>query len=450
MRFCISNGRLVNPATGFDGLADLLVEDGAVVGILHRASVENQEGAMAKAFPASGEEQRQWAIAHEMEIIDATGKLVVPGLIDLHVHFREPGFVYKEDIASGAMAAARGGFTTVCAMPNTKPPVDSPETAAYVNEKAAAACGVNVLAVGAITKGQAGGELADFAAMKHAAGGGICALSEDGKSVMDSGLMREAMERAGELGLPIFSHTEDMALAAGGVMNQGAAAKRLGLPGIPPEAEEIIAIRDMLLARNTGCPLHLCHISTKGSVELIRWAKSQGIQVTAETAPHYYILTDEDVKNPNFKMNPPLRGKEDAAAIIAGLCDGTLDAIATDHAPHCGDEKAAAFQQAPFGIIGLETSFPLSYTYLVETGRMSLLDLVSIMSAKPAGILGIGKGDLSPGKPADIAIIDIQEEYQIDPDRFASKGRNTPFGGMKVKGRVCRTIVGGKTVFQQD
>lgn len=440
MRSCVNNGRLIDPKSGFDGPADLIIEDGVVSQILSHAETTPQ--------------QRQEA-AQGAEQIDAAGCWVVPGLIDLHVHFREPGFEYKEDIASGARAAAKGGFTTVCAMPNTKPVIDSAEQVAYVNDKASRACGVNVLPIGAITLGEAGTTLADFAAMKQAAGGGICALSEDGKSVMDSRLMRDAMREAAACGLKIFSHTEDAALAAGGAMNEGAAADRLGLPGIPPETEEIIAVRDMLLAKNTGCPVHLCHISTAGSVELIRDAKRRGIPVTAETAPHYFILTDEDIPAPgegktrstNFKMNPPLRSAADREAILAGLADGTLDVIATDHAPHSEEEKNRPFVQAPFGIVGLETSFALSYTALVRTGVLTPMELIRCMSLRPAEILGIEKGTLTPGSAADYAIIDVEHEYIIDPQTFLSKGCNTPFGGRAVYGRVMRTAAAGKTIF---
>lgn len=433
MKSCVNNGRLINPKTGFDGPADLIIENGIVRRILPHKETTPRERAEA----ASGAD----------EVINAAQSWVVPGLIDLHVHFREPGFEYKEDIESGAAAAARGGFTTVCAMPNTKPVIDSEETVAYVNRKAALACGVHVLPIGAITRGEAGAELTDFAAMKQAEGGGICALSEDGKSVMDSRLMRDAMRKAKECGLKIFSHTEDAALAAGGAVNEGETAVRLGVAGIPPEAEEIIAARDILLAKNTGCPLHLCHISTKGSVELIREAKRRGIPVTAETAPHYFLLTDEDVENANFKMNPPLRSREDREAIIQGLADGTLDVIATDHAPHSCEEKARPIAQAPFGIVGLETSFALSYTALVKTGILTPLELISRMSLRPAEILGVEKGDLSPGKAADYTIIDVEQEYRIDPGQFASKGRSTPFTGKAVFGVIRRTVAGGKTVF---
>lgn len=437
MKLCIRNGLVISPRNDLERLADVYIEDGIVTAI-----TEPGEG-------SSETEYRE---------IFAEGKWVVPGLIDLHVHFREPGYEYKEDIASGCLAAAKGGFTTVCPMPNTKPVIDNTDMVAYVSKKAMEANCVNVLPIGAITLGQEGSILSDFEAMKEASGS-IFALSEDGKSVMDSLLMKKAMEKAKALDLPIFSHTEDRELAKGGVMNEGEVAHSLGLPGIPPEAEEIIAIRDILLAKNTGCRTHLCHISTKGSVELIRHAKQHGIPVTAETAPHYFVLTDQDViqgkegmktADSNWKMNPPLRSEEDRLEIIKGLKDGTLDVIATDHAPHHHEEKARPFQEAPFGIIGLETSFALSYTALVKTGILTPKEFISCMSATPAQILGIDRGILEVGKAADLAVIDVEREYEIGLDSFASKSRNTPFIGRKVFGQICYTMVDGKVVYSLE
>ncbi|MEA4987092.1 MAG: dihydroorotase [Anaerovorax sp.] len=441
MKLCIRNGMVISPANKLEQLADIYIEDGIITAITNPGE-RNFYG--------------------EYKEISASGKWVVPGLIDLHVHFREPGFEYKEDIESGCRAAAKGGFTTVCPMPNTKPAIDNPELVAYVAKKAMEANGVAVLPIGAITLGQEGNELCDFEAMKNAPGS-IYALSEDGKSVMDSQIMKQAMEKAKDLNLPIFSHTEDRELAQGGVMNEGETARSLGLCGIPSEAEEIIAIRDILLAKNTGCQLHLCHISTKGSVELIRQAKYYGIPVTAETAPHYFLLTDKDVikegqetkskrlkADPNWKMNPPLRSEEDRLEIIKGLKDGTIDVIATDHAPHHSEEKAKTFQEAPFGIIGLETSFALSFTSLVKTGILSPKELISRMSTTPAEILGIDRGVIEVGKTADLAIIDVEKEYEINFDSFASKSRNTPFMGKKVFGQVCYTMVDGKVIYSLE
>ncbi len=432
MRLCIANGWVLNPATKKQEATNLWIEDGVVV---------KWDGA---------------APDDSWEVLDAAGKWVVPGLIDLHVHFRDPGQTYKEDIESGSAAAAAGGFTTVCCMPNTKPALDSLETVNYVEAQAEKACGINVLSVAAITKGQASGELVDIEGLAAAetrcrvltGSRGICALSEDGKSVMDSATMREAMERAQRVGVPIFSHTEDEALA-GGAMNEGEASRRLGVSGVPAEAEEIIAIRDILLSKTTGCQLHLCHISTKGSLDLIRLGKAWGLPVTAETAPHYFTLTDGEVTNANRKMNPPLRTKEDVEAVKAALADGTLDVIATDHAPHSAEEKARELEKAPFGVVGLETSFAVSYTALVRGGVLTPMQLIERMSTAPARILGIDRGDISPGKPADVAVIDVEREYEIDPQGFLSKGRNTPFAGRKVAGRVVCTLAEGRIVYRE-
>lgn len=433
MRLCIANGWVLNPANNKQEAANVWIEDGLVV----KWSTEEPDAS--------------W------EVLDASGKWVVPGLIDLHVHFRDPGQTYKEDIESGSAAAARGGFTTVCCMPNTKPALDSLETVRYVEERAEQACGINVLPVAAITKGQECVELVDIEGLAAADtrcrvlthSRGICALSEDGKSVMDSASMREAMERAQKAGVPIFAHTEDAALA-GGAMNEGEASRELGVSGVPAEAEEIIAIRDILLSKATGCQLHLCHISTKGSLDLIRLGKAWGLPITAETAPHYFTLTDRDVADANRKMNPPLRTKEDVEAIKAALADGTLDVIATDHAPHSAEEKGRDLEKAPFGVVGLETSFAVSYTSLVKPGVLTPMQLIDRMSAAPARILGIDRGDISPGKPADLAVIDIDREYEIDPEQFLSKGRNTPFAGRKVAGKVVCTLAEGRIVYQEQ
>ncbi len=434
MKLCIRNGMVISPLNNLEKLADVYIEEGIITDIT-----------------SPGERK----ITSEYQEISASGKWVVPGLIDLHVHFREPGYEYKEDIASGCKAAAKGGFTTVCPMPNTNPAIDSPDRVAFIAKKAEEAGSVRVLPIGAITLGQDGSELCDFEAMK-AASGSIFALSEDGKSVMDSRLMKKAMEKAKTLDLPIFSHTEDIALAKGGAMNEGETAQAAGIVGIPPEAEEIIAARDMLLAKNTGCKLHLCHISTKGSVELIRQAKRYGIPVTAETAPHYFTLTEQDVlqgkdgekkPHPNWKMNPPLRSEEDCTAIRNALRDGTIDVIATDHAPHHSEEKEKSFSEAPFGILGLETSFALSYTALVRSGILTPKELIFRMSTTPAKILGIDRGIIEVGKAADIAIIDVEKEYEIGLDSFASKSRNTPFIGRKVFGEIFCTMVDGKVVY---
>lgn len=420
---CIKNGLIINPKTRMEEVNDLWIKDGKVVYIGKEYSEEANE------------------------VIDATGKWVVPGLIDLHVHFRAPGYEHKEDIESGTKAAAKGGFTTVCCMPNTNPVIDNECVVEYINSMAAKANGVNVLPLGAITKGQQGETLADIGKMKEH---GICALSEDGKTVMDSGLMKKAMAYAKPFNLPIFSHTEDRTLT-GGAMNAGENAQLFGIKGIPREAEEIIVARDILLAKYTGTPLHLCHISTEGSLEIIRFAKAQGVNVTAETAPHYFILDDSILGDydTNKKMSPPLRTTKDVEAMKRAIVDGTIDVIATDHAPHHYDEKNVEFEKAPFGIVGLETSFGLSYTHLVKTGLISPMALIEKMSTKPAEILGIDKGDVSVGKTADITILDPEVTYTIDESTFAGKSKNSPFIGMTVQGEVSHTLASGKVIYQK-
>lgn len=423
MKQCIKNGLVINPATGMEEVTDLWIEDGKII-------------ALEKGREDSAD-----------EIIDATQKWVVPGLIDLHIHLREPGFEHKETIETGCQAAAKGGFTTVCCMPNTNPVIDNECVVEYINQMASKANGVNVLPVGAITKGQQGEHLAPISKMKEH---GICALSEDGKTVMNAALMKKAMEEAKCLGLPIFSHTEEHTLA-GGAMNAGENAERFGIKGIGREAEEIIVSRDIILAKYTGCKLHLSHMSTKGSIDLIRMAKEWGVDVTAETAPHYFTLDDSILEDhdTNKKMNPPLRTVEDVEAMKRALKEGVIDAIATDHAPHHCNEKKVDFEKAPFGIVGLETSFALSYTHLVKTGILSPLELMEKMSHKPAQILGIDKGSLEVGKVADITIIDVEKSYTIDPQTFLSKGKNTPFARMEVYGEVTHTLVNGKVIYNK-
>ena len=422
MKLCIKNGLVINPRTQMETVTDLWIEDGKVSHI----------GQLDEVYD---------------ECIDASGKWVVPGLIDLHVHFRAPGLEHKEDIESGAKAAAKGGFTTVCCMPNTKPVIDNECVVEYIYAMAKKANGVNVLPIGAITKGQEGESLADIGKMKEH---GICALSEDGKTVMDSGLMKKALSYAKPFGLVTMSHTEDRTLT-GGAMNAGENAQRFGIKGIPREAEEIIVARDILLAKYTGAKLHLCHISTEGSLEIIRFAKAQGVNVTAETAPHYFTLDDSILGDydTNKKMSPPLRTSKDVEAMKRALVDGTIDVIATDHAPHHYDEKNVEFEKAPFGIVGLETSFSLSYTNLVKTGLLSKMSLIEKMSTKPAEILGIEKGDLSVGKVADITIIDPEASYEVTKETFAGKSKNSPFIGMQVEGEVTHTLVAGKVIYQK-
>ena len=416
----IKNGRVIDPCSNIDEVMDIFVSEGII-----------------KSVGKDIEEEAD-------RVIDAKGMWVMPGLIDLHVHLREPGYENKETIATGTRAGAMGGFTTICPMPNTNPVTDNEILISYVKMKAEKEGVINVLPIGAITKSQAGEELADIGRMAKA---GACAISEDGKSVGNPSLMKNAMRYSKMFNLPVFDHCEEIRLAKGS-MNAGDRASLLGLKGIGNDSEDIMVSREIILAQATGAQLHLCHMSTKGSTELIREAKAKGINVTAEAAPHHFTLCDEDITDydANFKMNPPLRSKEDRAAIIEALRDGTIDCIATDHAPHHIDDKNCEFEKAANGIIGLETSFALSNTELVEKGVLTPMGLVEKMSWNPAKILGINKGNLSVGSVADIAIADPNEEYKIDVSKMVSKAKNTPFGGRKVKGRILYTIVAGDIV----
>ena len=439
MELLIRGGHLIDPAEGKDGLYDILVRDGVVAEVRAAAQPSGPRCAEAET------EGRQTA----KRVIEAAGKYVMPGFIDLHVHLREPGFEYKETIATGSRAAAAGGFTTICPMPNTKPPMDSPEKIRAVLKQAEAESSVHILPVGAITIGQEGKVLADIKGMAEA---GAVAVSEDGKSVMNSALCAEGMKAAAEAGLPVFAHCEDIDLVRGGVMNAGTRADELGLPGISNAVEDIIVARDILLAKETNVQLHLCHCSTKGSVRMLCMAKEEGLPVSGETGPHYITMTDEEIPEDsgNYKMNPPLRGKEDKEALIAGLASGVLEAIATDHAPHSLEEKQQSMKKAPFGVVGMETAFALAVTELVKKGHLSMSQLVSRMSMAPAQILGIPKGTLKEGSPADIVIAETEQEYEINPDHFFSKGRNTPFAGKRVYGTVCCTIVDGAVVYEKQ
>jgi dihydroorotase len=422
MKTLIRRGRVLDPASNTDAVKDILVEDG-IIKIVKEDIKEEADS-----------------------VIEAEGFYVMPGLIDLHVHFREPGFEHKETIRTGARAAARGGFTTVCPMPNTRPTIDSVEMVKYVIDKSKEVTDINVLPIAAITAGQDGEFLTDFEQLYE---NGAVAVSEDGKSVMNSWVARQAMRMAAEVGIPVFAHCEDKALAARGVMNAGEKAKELGLYGIMNAVEDVIVARDILLAKNTGAKLHLCHCSTEDSVRMVELAKKEGIAVTAEVAPHHFALTEDDITgdDANFKMNPPLRTRTDRDALKEGLKDGIMDAIATDHAPHHKTEKERSFADAPFGITGLETAVCLTITELVNKNILTPLQMAEKMSYNPAKIINIDKGTLLEGKVADITIIDPQEEYKIDSSRFASMGKNTPFDGKKVNGRVRYTIVGGKVVY---
>ena len=422
MTILIKNGRLINPSENLDKVMDIFVEDGLI-----------------KEKAESIEKQAD-------TVIDAAGCYVMPGLIDLHVHFRDPGLTYKEDIETGSKAAAKGGFTTVCCMPNTKPVVDNVETVKYIIEKGEKTGLTNVLPVGAVTKNMAGVEITDVEELKKA---GICAISEDGKSVMNSGVYRKAMKNAAKANVPVLAHCEDINLVEGGVINLGDKSSELGVKGISNAVEDVIAMRDIMLAKETGATLHLCHCSTKDSVEMVKRAKEEGIKVTAEVCPHHFSMCSDDItsNDGNFKMNPPLRAKEDMEALIKGLQDDIMDVISTDHAPHSAEEKAKDLEHAPFGIVGLETSVALTVTNLVKKGYLTPMQMAAKMSYNPAKVLGIPKGTLDEGKIADITIIDPDKEYTIDVNTFESKGKNTPFDGYKVSGEVEYTILNGKVVY---
>ncbi len=375
--------------------------------------------------------------------IDCTGLTLFPGLIDMHVHLRDPGFERKEDILSGSRAAVKGGFTQICCMPNTQPVTDNKVVVTYIKERARAAGLCKVHPIGAITKGQKGEELAAIGGMKAA---GIVAISEDGKSVQNTKLMANAMLYASDFGLKCLCHCEDASLVDGGVVNEGYCSTVTGLKGSVRAAEDIIIARELCLAESLGLPVHICHVSTYSGVQLIREAKARGVKVTAETCPHYFTLTDDAIRSfdTNTKVNPPLREEKDRLAVIEGLRDGTLDCIVTDHAPHHEDDKRVEYNAAAFGISGLETSFALSYTQLVKGGILSLPQLAEKMSANPAKILGLEGGELETGAPADLTIADLGKKWKVDPKDFVSKGKNTPFAGREVFGKVVYTVVDGE------
>ena len=382
----------------------------------------------------------------DYRVIDATGKTVIPGIIDMHAHLREPGFEGKEDVLSGCRAAVAGGVTQVCCMPNTNPVCDNAVVVKYLKlrEKEVNLCKINP--IGAITKGEEGQTLADIGKMKQA---GAVAISDDGKSVMNSQIMRLGMEYASGFGLKCLCHCEDINLVDGGVVNEGVNSTLTGLKGIPRAAEDIMIARDIALAESLGVPVHICHVSTYSGVDIIRSAKKRGVKVTAETCPHYFILTDDIIKDYDTfsKVNPPVREEVDRLAIIEGLKDGTLDCIVTDHAPHSLKDKQVEYNLAPFGMSGIETSFALSYTYLVKSGIMPITDLVKLMSYNPASVLGLEGGEIAEGAVADLAIVDLNAKYFIDGNKFLSKGKNTPFNGFEVYGKVCATIVDGEVKF---
>lgn len=382
-------------------------------------------------------------------MIDAAGKFVSPGLIDMHVHLREPGYEHKETILSGSLSAAAGGFTTIACMPNTNPPIDAPEVLDYVYAKAREAGKARVLSYACITRGQKGDALTDFSALREH---GAIGFTDDGVGVQSARRMKDAMEKAAAVGLPIVAHCEDDTLIAGAPVTDGSFARKHGLKGLSNSSEAIHVGRDILLAEETGVHYHVCHVSTAQSVRLIRQGKEHGIRVTAEVCPHHLLLSEEDIPglDANWKMNPPLRSRRDVEAVIAGLEDGTIDMIVTDHAPHSEEEKARGMLEAPFGIVGFETAFPLLYTKFVASGRWSLAFLIDKMAAKPAEVFGLPWGRLEPGREADLTIIDLDTERTVDPASFHSKSRNTPFGGWRLKGWPELTMVAGNIVWQRS
>lgn len=380
--------------------------------------------------------------------IDAQGLHVFPGLIDAHVHLREPGFEYKEDIASGSRSAARGGFTSVLCMPNTNPVADNAAVISYIKHKSKEVAVVNVFPIGAVSKGLKGEELAEFGLMKEA---GAVAVSDDGAPISTAALMRQALEYASDFDLPVINHCEDRSLSAGGIMNEGYNSTIMGIEGSPAIAEDIMVARDVLTAEYLGLPVHIAHVSTKGSVEIIRAAKARGVKVTSETCPQYFVLTDDACLGYNTlaRAFPPMRRPEDIEAIIEGLKDGTIDLIATDHAPHHEDEKDVEFSLASNGMIGFETAFQLSYTYLVEAGHLSLSDLARLMSQAPSNIFRLGRGSFDSGAAADVTVIDLTRQVTVDRFKSVSKSKNSPFHGYELKSDVVLTLVNGKVAYRE-
>ena len=423
MKLLIQNGRVVHPVSGAVLLQDLLCEQGKI-SLLER-------GLQVQAD----------------QVIDAAGLVVCPGLVDMHVHLRDPGLTYKEDILTGTAAAARGGVTSLACMANTDPTVDTPEQVAYVLGRAREGCGVRVYPIAALSRGLRGEEPTDAEALQKA---GAVALSDDGSNVDNANLMRDVLIRARRLKMPVLCHCEDTSMVEGRAVNEGSVSRQLWLEGRPAIAEEIMVMRDAMLAEETGAHVHICHVSTAKSVDIIRRMKKRGAPITCETCPQYFSLTEDEVltQGAMARVNPPLRTAQDVKGIITGLRDGTIDAIATDHAPHSAQEKARPLTRAPSGMVGLETSLALALTQLYHTGKMDLPSLIRRMATNPADILHLPRGRMALGADADLTIFDPDEEWVIDPEQFASKGRNTPFAGWKVKGRVKYTIVGGRIIYQ--
>lgn len=425
MNLLIKGGRVIDPTQKVDDVLDLLIENGMI----------KQIG-------------KDLSLPSGCEAIDADGMLVVPGLVDMHVHLRDPGQEYKEDIVSGTMAAVAGGFTSVCCMPNTKPVIDNKAIVSYIINKAKTEGLCNVFPVGSITYGLSGEFMSEMGELKEA---GCVAVSDDGRPVVNPELMMRSLQYAQGIGIMVISHAEELSLVGKGVMNEGFTSTELGLKGIPTVAEDIATSRDIMLAEYSGAPIHIAHVSTKGSVRIIREAKARGVKVTSETAPHYFTLTDDAVRgyNTNAKMNPPLREAEDVAAIKIGLKDGTIDCIATDHAPHHIDEKDVEFNEAMNGIIGLETSLPLSLK-LVEEGVLTLNQLIEKMACNPSKILGLNRGTLNVGSVADISLINPDSVWTVEKEKLLSKSKNSPFIGWKLKGVAELTVVGGKVVYKRS
>lgn len=426
-KMLIANARILDPSCEppVDFIGDILIEGDRIIKV--------------------GSNLAQTKIAQSAQHIDASGLCAAPGFLDIHVHLRDPGFTHKEDIITGCKAAAAGGVTGVCCMPNTKPVTDSEEVLSYILDKAKDA-DARVYPMASITKGMLGQELNDIAAL-HACG--AVAVSDDGRPVENGGMMLKALKEAYKAGVPVISHCEDLTIIDGGIINEGRISKELGVKGMDRASEDSITAREIVLAESSDTAIHIAHVSTKGSVQLIREAKARGVKVTCETAPHYMMMTDELLLsyNANFRMNPPLREQEDCEAIVEGVLDGTIDAIVTDHAPHAAEEKAN-FLKAPNGIVGLETSFAAACTVLVHQCGVSLLDLVKLMSTNPANLLRLPGGTLREGSLADIVLFDPDRSWTVDAEKLHSKSKNTPFDGLELTGRVVRTILGGKTVFE--
>lgn len=426
-KMLIANARILDPSCEppVDFIGDILIEGERIIKV--------------------GSNLAQTKIAQGAQHIDASGLCAAPGFLDIHVHLRDPGFTHKEDIITGCKAAAAGGVTGVCCMPNTKPVTDSEEVLSYILDKAKDA-DARVYPIASITKGMLGQELNDIAAL-HACG--AVAVSDDGRPVENGGMMLKALKEAYKAGVPVISHCEDLTIIDGGIINEGRISKELGVKGMDRASEDSITAREIVLAESSDTAIHIAHVSTKGSVQLIREAKARGVKVTCETAPHYMMMTDELLLsyNANFRMNPPLREQEDCEAIVEGVLDGTIDAIVTDHAPHAAEEKAN-FLKAPNGIVGLETSFAAACTVLVHQCGMSLLDLVKLMSTNPANLLRLPGGTLREGSFADIVLFDPDRSWTVDAEKLHSKSKNTPFDGLELTGRVVRTVLGGKTVFE--